>query len=107
MKKVYSSDSFYLVGLLRQLLEDQHIKCITKNEYLLGGAGELPPTECWPELWIVEDFQYEKARDLVEGFLATPAGGVTEWSCAECGERLEAQFTACWRCGAQRPPPLD
>jgi hypothetical protein len=107
MKKVYCSDSYFLVGHLRQLLESHHIECITKNEYLLGGAGELPPTECWPELWVVEDFQYEKARELVEGFLSTPAGSEAEWRCPECGERLEGQFTACWSCGANRPPALD
>jgi hypothetical protein len=107
MKKVYSSDSYFLVGHLRQLLESQHIRCVTKNEYLLGGAGELPPTECWPELWIVDDFQYEKARKLVEDFLAAPPAGASEWCCVECGEPLEGQFTACWRCGTPRPPSLD
>lgn len=106
MKKIYSSDNYLLVGHLRQLLENHHIRCIAKNEYLLGAAGELPPTECWPELWVAEDFQYEKARELVESFLAeVPDGG--PWECAACGERSEAQFTACWRCGAERPPPRD
>lgn len=103
MKKVYSSDSYYLVGHLRQLLESHHIECITKNEYLLGGAGELPPTECWPELWIIEDFQYDKARELVAEFLSAPPGSDTAWRCPQCGESLEGQFTACWHCGAQRP----
>ena len=107
MKKVYSSDSYFLVGHLRQLLENHHIKCIAKNEFLLGGAGELPPTECWPELWIAEEFQYDKARELIEGFLASSAESGTEWRCPECGERLERQFTACWSCGADRPPPFD
>ncbi len=85
MKKVYSSDSYYLVGHLRDLLEHHHIKCIAKNEFLFGGAGELPPTECWPELWIAEDFQYEKARQLVEGFLARH-GGVASWRLVTDGE---------------------
>ena len=107
MKKVYSSDSFFLVGHLRELLEHHHIKCIAKNEFLFGGAGELPPTECWPELWIAEDFQYEKARELVEGFLASGAEPGSEWPCPECGESIEGQFTACWRCGATRRLPYD
>jgi hypothetical protein len=107
MKKVYSSDSYFLVGHLRQLLESQHIRCIAKNEFLQGGAGELPPTECWPELWIAEDFQYDKAKELVEGFLASSAEIVTGWRCPECGEHLEGQFTACWYCGADRPLPFD
>ena len=103
MKKVYSSDSFFLIGQLRELLERQHIRCIAKNEYLIGGAGELPPTECWPELWVVEDFQFDKARELVDGFLAAPEDAADEWLCAHCGERLEGQFSACWRCGTNRP----
>ena len=106
MKKVYSSDNYFLVGHLRQLLESQHIKCIAKNEYLLGGAGELPPTECWPELWVAEDFQYEKAKELIDGFLAGVNNG-DAWQCPACGEHSEAQFTACWRCGAERPLPFD
>ncbi len=107
MKKVYSSDSFFLVGHLRQLLEGQSIRCIAKNEFLQGGAGELPPTECWPELWIVENFQYDKAKELVEGFLSSSARISNEWRCPECGEGLEGQFTACWHCGADRPLPYD
>lgn len=107
MKKVYSSDSYFLVGHLRQLLESQHIECIAKNEFLLGGAGELPPTECWPELWIIEDFQYDKAKELVEGFLASSAENYAEWRCPACGECLDGQFTACWHCGAERPLPFD
>jgi len=107
MKKVYSSDSFFLVGHLRELLENHHIKCIAKNEFLLGGAGELPPTECWPELWIAEDFQYDKAKELIEAFLTGGAEGAGEWRCPQCAEQLEEQFSACWRCGAERPPRFD
>ena len=25
------------------------------------------------------------------------------WRCPSCGEGLEGQFTACWKCGARRP----
>lgn len=107
MKKVYSSDSFFLVGHLRELLENHHIRCIAKNEFLLGAAGELPPMECWPELWIAEHFQYEKARELIEEFLAGNSEDAGEWCCLACGERLEGQFTACWSCGAERPPRAD
>lgn len=104
MKRVYSSDNPLIVGHLRQVLEANHIACVTRNEYLLGGAGELPPIECWPELWVLEDFQLEKARALVEATLTTDAGADQDWHCPGCGEALEGQFTTCWRCGAERPP---
>lgn len=104
MKKVYSSDDFLLVGHLRRVLENHHIECIAKNEYLIGGAGELPPTECWPELWVAEDFQYEKAKELIDSFLAAGPAEHTAWRCPSCGEQLEGQFSECWQCGSGRPP---
>lgn len=104
MKRVYSSDNPLIVGHLKQVLEANHIACLTRNEYLLGGAGEIPPIECWPEIWVIEDFQQEKARALVESLLALGAEGGTDWRCSRCGEALEGQFTACWACGADRPP---
>lgn len=104
MKRIYSSDNPLLVGHLRQVLEANHIPCITRNEYLLGGAGELPPIECWPELWVVDDHQQQKARALVEATLAMNPESAGGWRCPVCGESLEGQFTACWACGAERPP---
>jgi hypothetical protein len=103
MKKVYSSDNFMLVGHLRQMLENHHIACIAKNEFLIGGAGELPPTECWPELWVAEDHQYEKAKALVDAFVAATEASAPAWHCPACGEWLEGQFTQCWKCGEGRP----
>ena len=30
-----------------------------------------------------------------------PAG--EPWACPQCGEHIEAQFDACWKCGEDRP----
>jgi hypothetical protein len=103
MKRIYSSDNPLIVGYLKQVLEANHIPCLTRNEYLQGGAGELPPIECWPELWIMEDFQEEKARALVAATLAPDPDAGAGWHCPGCGEPLEGQFTACWYCGTERP----
>lgn len=104
MKRVYSSDNPLIVGHLKRVLEANHIACIIRNEFLLGGAGELPPIECWPELWVVDDFQQQKARALVESVLAMGKDSPEDWRCRCCGEPLEGQFTACWACGTERPP---
>lgn len=104
MKRVYSSDNPLIVAYLKQVLEASHIPCLTRNEYLQGGSGELPPIECWPELWILEDFQQDRAKALVEATLAVDAHPGPGWRCPGCGESLEGQFTACWQCGAERPP---
>ena len=103
MKKVYSSDDAILVAQLRQMLEANHIACVTRNDFLSGAAGELPPTECWPELWVVENFQVDKAEALVEAFVRS-AAPTEAWTCGGCGEQVDGPFTQCWACGFERPP---
>ena len=102
MKKVYSAEHDYLIDHLKALLEDRHVACIVKNRCLSGGVGELPPNECWPELWINQDYQYDKAMAIVREVLAVAADG-SVWACPGCEEVIEAQFTDCWNCGATQP----
>ena len=102
MKKVYSSHSPFQVAQLKGVLEAHHIACITRNDFLQGAAGELPPIECLPELWILDESQLERASDLIAAF-TTPSPKLSDWTCEQCGERLEGQFGSCWHCGHDRP----
>jgi len=104
MKKIYGSHDPILVAQLREVLEANHIACLTRNDFLLGAAGELPPTECWPEIWVLEDFQAEQARELVQAFLQAAEQPARPWTCPGCGEQVDAPFSQCWRCGFERPP---
>ena len=103
MKRVFSSCDPLLAGYLRSVLEEHGIGCLVKNEYLLGGAGELPPTECWPELWVVEDRDEARARALLEEARSGDAGKGEAWPCPDCGEWIGPEFGACWRCAAEPP----
>ncbi len=91
-----------LVGHLSRALEDHGIRCTVRNEYLSGGAGDLPPNELWPELWITDERDIEPARRLLQA-LTEPVAGAAPWRCPGCGEALEGQFSHCWNCGAERP----
>jgi len=104
MKKVYGSHDPILVAQLRHMLEANHIACVTRNDFLLGAAGELPPTECWPEIWVLEGFQRDKARALVDAFLEAGDTPSPPWTCDACGEQVDPPFSQCWRCGFERPP---
>ena len=103
MRKVYTSDNSAIIGHLRQVLEDHTIPCIVRNDFLLGGAGELPVNETWPEIWVIDDGDFDRARALVDVIVATAHASQPPWHCASCGEQMEGQFTDCWRCGASRP----
>jgi hypothetical protein len=102
MQLLFSSLNLLEVHHLKNLLEAEGIRCHIKNELLSRLAGEIPFTECAPELWLLNERDLERARqvvaDLGRGALAKPP-----WQCPDCGEALEGQFSACWHCGALRP----
>ena len=97
MKRVFGSYNQQLVHHAKNLLEAAGIRVLIRNQYLSSAMGELPPAECEAQLWVLDDADAPRAEEL----LRPPAPG-PEWTCV-CGERLGAQFSQCWRCGAQRP----
>lgn len=102
MKKLYSAQDPLMIGHLKNVLESQGIDCVIKNTYLAGAVGELPPIECWPELWVVDDAEYSVAEEVLAKALA-PLGSVKRpWKCKRCGEIIEGQFSECWNCGARQ-----
>ncbi len=105
MKLLYSSPNVLLVNHIRNLLAVADIEVRMKNEYLGGGAGELPPTEAWPELW-VKQRDFPAAQMLLDEFFYSSADTPPDWLCPVCGERIEGQFSNCWRCGGEKPHNL-
>lgn len=104
MKQVHAARHALEAHLVRGYLESQGIEALVRGDYLTSGWGELPVDVC--SVWVKDDAQYERANALLVAFLhgdlARELGG-DAWRCAQCGEQLEGQFTACWKCGAARP----
>jgi hypothetical protein len=70
------------------------------QRYFLGAAaGELPPDQCLPEVWLVNDEQEAQAREVLRDLTQVPQ---RRWVCV-CGELVEGGFEACWNCGAAMP----
>lgn len=57
--------------LFRELLEKEGIACQLRNAQLASALGEIPFTECYPELWVLDDEVYPRARLLLDGWLKT------------------------------------
>lgn len=102
MKKLYSTSDTVTAGYLQSVLESEGIDCWVKNLNLSGGIGELPPNECWPEIWLRHDQDYNRALAIVTSILKPAASSQSDWRCS-CGEHLEGQFEICWNCGKSRP----
>lgn len=89
---------------VKGFLESQGIKTIVRGEFLTSGWGELPVDVC--SVWIENDAQYERADALLVAFLRGDLARELQgdnWRCPQCGEQLEGQFTACWKCGTVKP----
>ena len=99
MKRVFSSEALVDIGHLKNVLEQHGIRCTIRNEQLSGALGEVPFLECLPELWVLDETRVEEARRLIESQQA-PAEDGAPWRCRFCGETNDAQYGACWQCGA-------
>lgn len=86
------------------LLTVAGIPCELHNRYLHGALGEIPAEQCAPELWLIDERDAAIARTIIERGTADPGRRSESWRCKQCGEMLEPQFTACWRCARARDP---
>jgi hypothetical protein len=97
VKRVFRAASLLQVAHARNVLTAAGIESELRNQYLAGALGDLPMLETWPQL-LVEDMLEAAALRALDEAARAPLGA--PWTCGECGEQLEPQFTTCWRCGA-------
>jgi Putative prokaryotic signal transducing protein len=102
MKKVTSTDSLVTISHYRNLLESEGIAAFIRNEHLGGILGEMPFQEVWPELWVKNDLDLDRAKQLIDATI-TEESPTESWHCPHCGAVNEGQFAACWQC--QTPDP--
>jgi hypothetical protein len=70
------------------------------QRYFLGSvAGELPPDQCLPEVWVTHAADEARAKGLLDRLQNLPQNC---WLCS-CGETVEGGFEACWNCGLAMP----
>ncbi len=103
MKKVFVSQHLFEVEMHKERLEQAGIPSMIKNQRSSGLAGEIPFTEVFPELWVIQDEDADRARQLLEEGLVLLSSNQDSWICPECGEQHESQFAVCWKCGQERP----
>ncbi len=98
MKKVTTSESIITINHYKNLLESEGIAAEIRNQHLGSIVGEMPFVEVWPELWVKNDLDYDRAKQLIDDAVRDESPE-TPWRCPNCGEDNEGQFAACWNCG--------
>ncbi len=102
MIKIYSNENVLLVNHIKNLLDTNGISSFLKNENMQSygvGVGSIS----WPELWLHDAKQEDKAVVLINQSLDSDSQASEEWSCAGCSEMNEGQFNLCWKCNQARP----
>ena len=98
MLKIYSAESIIDAQLLCDQLADQRIDAIVKGGYLTGAIGELPPDQL-VSVWITDEVDESRAKDIVRAFEAQRQTEAQDIFCGHCGEVNQTTFRLCWSCG--------
>ena len=102
LKSVYSTQDPLLIGHLRNLLVSEGIECDIKTPFLGAAKGDIPFTECWSQLVITNDDDFDAASRVIKAAFGQGTEPGASWRCPRCGEEVEEQFGACWQCGSAR-----
>jgi len=100
MVRIYSAASLPDAHLVRGLLGQAGIDATVFNENLQGGLGEIPFTHAYPEVWIVDERDLQRAREVIRQ-IERPAPGLGSIICPRCHEGSPGHFQICWNCGEQ------
>lgn len=103
MKRLYRAADLIEATHLKTLLDSAGLDTLLRNENMARVAGEVPFIECWPEVWLRDERDEPLARQILDDFKNRRRNHGPAWTCANCKEWLEGQFTACWNCGANKP----
>ncbi|MBT8141461.1 MAG: DUF2007 domain-containing protein [Gammaproteobacteria bacterium] len=101
MHKVFTADNFVQLDQIRAYLIEHGIDCMHKGESSIGSGaagGEVPPIAIKNELHVFHEQDAQRAKQLIQEFLQAETKR-SDWVCAECGEKIEKQFSQCWNCG--------
>lgn len=100
MKLLHTQENAFSLTNIQNIIEAEGITTVMKNQHLGAGSGEVPHFETWPELWLRNEEDFDRAKKLLDELLAKLAEKNEQpWQCAHCQEENDASFELCWQCG--------
>jgi hypothetical protein len=100
MKKLLQAPNLMLATLWADQLRGAGIATSVQRLYVNSIAGDLPPDQCLPEVWLEDEADLTRALALLDEWRRTPH---RTWACPDCHEIVEGPFGQCWNCGALAP----
>ena len=99
MLKLTQAPNIAIATLWADALQQAGFSASVQRYFLGGLAGELPPDQCLPEVWLAHAHEKPRAEALLHSLQNLPQ---RRWLCV-CGEVVEGGFEACWQCGVVMP----
>ncbi|MGC9493422.1 DUF2007 domain-containing protein [Vibrio genomosp. F10] len=96
MKLIYTCENQFLITNAKNIIDALGIETFIKNEFSTGAVGEISAFDCWPELWVVDDTDFETAALAIESMIKPK--NTSTWVCLHCKEVNEPAFELCWKC---------
>jgi hypothetical protein len=100
MRRLVTAPNLAIAVLWADMLRQGGVATSVQRAYTSSIAGEIPPDQALPEVWIEDDDRLEEARALLHE-LRHPR--VRHWVCRGCQERIDGPFEQCWNCGCAMP----
>ena len=100
MKRLTTAPNLALATLWAEMLTHAGVPTTVQRQYASSIAGEVPPDQTLPELWVQEAAQLEEARVLLHQLRHPPH---RRWVYPGCNEVIDGPFEQCWQCGAVMP----
>ena len=100
MKKLTTAPNLAIATLWADMLCHAGVPTTIQRAYNSSLAGQVPPDQTLPELWLTDADCFERAERMLEE-LQHPVS--RHWMCVACGETVDGPFEQCWNCGAAMP----
>ena len=100
MRRLTAAPNLAIATFWADMLRQGGFDASVQRAYASSIAGEVPPDQCLPEVWVMDDAQHAAAGMLLAQLRAAPH---RHWVCRACRERIEGPFEQCWNCGAPMP----
>ena len=103
MKRLLQAPNLALATLWADQLTSAGFAARVLRAHACGIAGEIPPDQALPEVWLDDDSRHAEACALFDRWMHPPE---RRWACPGCGEVVDGPFDACWNCGTACPAAL-
>ena len=101
MRRLTIAPNLAIATLWADMLTQGGFDATVQRAYASSIAGEIPPDQALPEVWVSDDAQLDAARTLLDQLRHAPN---RHWVCPSCHERIDGPFEQCWNCGHAMPP---